>query len=280
MNLPEPKYEVTDDGKHRYSIRHPDGTMQGPLVSVTKVIGILDKPALIGWAAREAAAYFKAEMLRKGRGALDPQMLEAIAKDAAMAHKRKAETAADLGTRLHDIYEAIVKGQEPSEVPPECVEPIRAFKEYRLQSDVEVVATEVAVASAEYGFGGRIDFVGYSESRGGWGIGDYKTSSGFYGNEYAIQAGGGYAIGLSEMYGVEVKWAEIARFSKKPPFESEGRPVTEMDAAKRLFLLLLEAGKVNSYPMIGSPTFSSAGQIPVAAGAPATKTKSAKKATW
>lgn len=262
MRLPEPKYKVSAED-HKYAILLPNGKSMGPLKSVTTVLdSAVPKPALIGWAAREASAFFKAEILRLGARALDVATLEQIAKEAAGAHRRKAKDAADLGTRCHNIFEAIVKGQEPADLPPELVEPAAAFKSYRLKSDVEIVATELAVASLEHRAGGRLDFIGYSPSRGGWGIGDYKTSSGFYGNEYAYQAGGGYAIMVEEMYGIEIKWAEIARFSKKPPYESEARPVTDVRAAIAGFLECLACARRHEVPLIGEPLFASTGAAP------------------
>jgi len=269
MKLPEPKYAVTDDN-HRYTIRLPNGKEIGPLLSVTKALGVLAKEALIGWAAREAAGYFKTELLRLGRAALTPETVEQIAKDAAGAHRRKAKDAADLGSACHDAFEAIILGREPENIPAELAEPVAAFKRYRLQSDIEIVATELSVASAQHRFGGRVDFLGYSTTRGGWGIGDYKTSSGFYGNEYAYQAGGGYACAVEEMWGVKIVWAEIVRFSKKAPFESEARPVTDIDSAKAGFLTALQMARSNEIKLIGAPTFTSAGSP---ASAPAAKSK-------
>ena len=256
MKLPQPKYTVTDV-KHRYSIALPNGDVVGPLVSVTKVLSVLNKEALIGWAARESASYFKTELLRLGSRALTPETLGQIAKDAAGAHRRKAKDAADLGTKCHDIFEAIIQAKEPEAVPEELAEPARDFKRWRMQSDIELVGLELPVASLEHRFGGRLDAVGYSPTRGGFGIVDYKTSSGFYGNEYAYQVGG-YACALAEQYGVEVAWAEIVRFGKKPPYDSEGRPVSDMTAAVRGFLTAAEMTRLNGVPIISKPTFSTA----------------------
>lgn len=275
MNLPQPKYTVTDVN-HRYSIALPSGETIGPLKSVTSILNVLAKEALIGWAAREAAGYFKAELLRLGSRALDVATLEQISRDAAQAHRRKAKDAADLGTACHDAFEAIIKGLELPAYPKELEEPVAAFKRYRLQSDIEVVATELAVASAKHHAGGRLDFLGYSESRGGWGIGDYKTSSGFYGNEYAYQAGGGYALMVEEMYGIEIKWAEVVRFSKRPPYESEARPVLDIRAAMSGFLAALDIVRSNEIKLIGAPTFTSAGVTPAANDVAAKAKKAAR----
>lgn len=259
MKLPSPRYTVTAVN-HKYTINMPDGTTIGPLQSVTGVLGIIDKPALKGWAARMAAQYFKTEILRLGRGALDPAVLEQIATDAQKAHTKFAKDAADLGTACHDAFEAIILGKELVSYPKELEEPIAAFKTYRLQSDIEVVATELMVASAKHRAGGCLDFLGYSKARGGWGIGDYKTSSGFYGVEYALQAGGGYALMVEEQYGIKISWSEIVRFSKKPPYESEARPVTDIAASMAGFLQALDLTRTTKMPLIGAPTFESAGK--------------------
>ena len=256
MKLPPPKYQVTADQKHKYTIQKPDGSLIGPLISVTTICDLLNKPALKGWAARMASDYFKAELLRLGKSALTPDALDKIANAAKTAYARTAKDAADLGTACHAIFEAILKGQEPEQIPPELAEPARDFKRWRLSTDIEIVAMELAVASLAYRYGGRVDAVGYSEQRGGWGIVDYKTSSGFYGNEYAYQGGGGYAHALEEQYGVKVKWCDIIRFGKKEPYDSEGRPVTNIDSAREAFLLLARFVPFEKQELIGAPTFT------------------------
>lgn len=272
MKLPQPKYTVTDDN-HRYSIALPTGEIVGPLKSVTTILSVIDKPALKGWAARMSAEHFKKEILRRGAAALTPEALESIAKDAAKAHTVFAKDAADLGSACHDAFEAIIKGAELETYPEQLEEPIKAFKTWRLGpgADIEIVDTETAVASLEYRAGGRLDAIGYSEKRGGWGIVDYKTSSGFYGNEYAYQVGGGYALMVEEMFGIEVKWGEIIRFGKKPPYDSEGRPVASMQDAQQGFLHALGLVRYNELKLIGAPSFTSTSTpAPKKAAAPKT----------
>lgn len=272
IKLPDPRYNVTAIN-HKYTINMPDGSTVGPLQSVTGVLGIIEKPALRGWAARMAAQYFETEILRLGARALDAATLRQIASDAQKAHTKFAKDAADLGTACHDAFEAIILGRELESYPKELEEPIKAFKNYRLQSDIEVVSTELMVASAKHKAGGCLDFLGYSASRGGWGIGDYKTSSGFYGNEYAYQAGGGYALMVEEQYGIKISWSEIVRFSKKPPYESEARPVTDIAASMAGFLLALELTRSTKTNLIGAPTFTSAGVAPAPVAPTKAKTK-------
>ncbi|MCX5786078.1 MAG: PD-(D/E)XK nuclease family protein [Elusimicrobia bacterium] len=254
MKLPNPKYTVSDVN-HKYSILLPSGETIGPLKSVTSILGIIAKPALIAWSAREAANYFKTELLRLGRTALDPAMLDQIAKDAAGAHRRKANDAADLGSKCHEIFQAIIQGKEPEMIPNELVEPTLDFKRWRMQSDIEIVALELPVASLDYRFGGRLDAVGHSKTRGGFGIVDYKTSKSLeYGNEYSYQVGG-YAAALREQYGIDVVWGEIVRFGKTAPFTSESRAVTDLPAATAGFLSAVALTKSGDVQLIGEQSF-------------------------
>lgn len=275
IKLPKPNYTVTDDN-HKYTILLPVGTTLGPLISVTKALGVIDKPALKGWAARMSADHFKTEILRLGAKAINAKELDRIHAESKAAHTKFAKDAADLGSACHNAFEAIILGKELETYPPELKEPIAAFKDWRLGpgSDIEIVDTETAVASLKYKAGGRLDAIGYSESRGGWGIVDYKTSSGFYGNEYAYQVGGGYALMVEEMFGIEVAWGEIIRFGKKPPYDSEGRPVVDMEICKQGFLHALGLIRCNEMKLIGLPSFVSAGKP-----AETTKPKGAKKAS-
>jgi len=255
--LPKSKYTVSED-KHKYTIIMDDGNKIGPLKSVTGILRILAKEALIGWAAKESANFFKTEILRMGRGALNAETLDAIAEQAKGAHRRIAKDAADLGTACHAIFEAIMQGREPDQIPPELAEPAKDFKRWRLGTDIELVGFETPVASIQYAYGGRVDAVGYSKSRGGFGIVDYKTSSSLlYGNEYSYQVGG-YAKAFEEQYGVVAAWAEIIRFGKKPPYDSEARPVADLDTAKAGFALLAQVSKFEESKLIGEPSFSTA----------------------
>ncbi len=273
MKLPEPRYTVSDVS-HKYTIAMPDGSKVGPLKSVTGVLGIIAKPALVPWASREAANYFKTEILRLGRSALDPAMLEQISKDAANAHRKKAKDASDLGTLIHSVCEDIILGREPESIPEEIKEAVFAFKKWRLSTDIEIVSTETATASAKHKYGGRIDAVGWSKERGGFGIVDIKSSKSLlYGNEYSLQVAG-YAAAMAEQYGVDFNWAMIVRLGKAAPFSSEARPVTDMAAATEGFLAALALSRGEEHRFIGEPSFTTEASVP----APEAKAVAKKKA--
>lgn len=277
MQLPKSRYAVTDKN-HKYQIEKPDGTLVGPLRNVTGISGMLDKPALKGWAARMAADYFKAEILRLGNAALTPEALNAIAYAAKNAHAKKAKDAADLGTKCHAIFEAIIQGKEPAEIPAELAEPAKDFMRWRLSTDIELVGLEVGVASLFHLYGGRIDAVGYSQKRGGFGIVDYKTSSGFYGNEYAYQCGG-YAQAFEEQYATKIKWIEIVRFGKAPPYDSEARPVVDLPKAIEGFLRLKDVAVIEREELIGAPSFTTSQERAEEANAKAKAQPKVKKVT-
>lgn len=251
MKLPEPKYKVIEPKPHCYVIELSDGSTIGPLDSVTKVTGIMDKPALVNWSAREAASYFK-RAIEDSNYVIAPEKLEAIAKVAATAHRMKSQEAKDLGTAAHDIFHGIVEGKDVV-IPYELQAPSKRFSEWYIKSGIEIVATELIVANKLLKYGGRLDAIGYRDGK--WGIVDYKTSSGFYGNEYAYQVGG-YADAVEAQYGIRVSWAEIARFSKKEPFDCEVRPVTNMAAAMDGFRALREALRLNKDNLLAEVTFS------------------------
>jgi hypothetical protein len=236
IKLPKPRYEVTDDN-HKYTIAMPDGSRrsgrsspsprpQRPRQARAQGLGRPHGAGLL----QEGDPPPRARGAQRRRSSRSPRTPQ-------KAHTVFAKDAADLGSACHDAFEAIILGKELETYPPSSRSrspPSRTGA--WAGSDIEIVDTETRRRLAEHKAGGRLDAIGYSESRGGWGIVDYKTSSGFYGNEYAYQVGGGYALMVEEMFGIEVKWGEIIRFGKKPPYDSEGRPVAGMAEAKQGFL--------------------------------------------
>ena len=83
------------------------------LTGVTSIIGVLAKPALIGWAARMAVEYiqdFFKEGVTKAEGItvkalLDGDTWERVCADAKSAHTKKKEAAGTHGTSAHSLVE-------------------------------------------------------------------------------------------------------------------------------------------------------------------------------
>lgn len=142
-------------GNHRYQRYNPITDKWDYLASVSSVLRMLDKPALLGWAAKLGATTG------------DP-----------MAHVKHRDEAADSGNVLHASIERECHALMGDVVgpPPELSETeAMAFARWcQWAADVQLrpVAVEVIVASA-IGFAGRLDFLGWVN--GVFTLADWKT---------------------------------------------------------------------------------------------------------
>jgi hypothetical protein len=172
-----PALAVPVRGKGRH-YRHPE---TGDLVpSVTNVIGCLDKPALIGWAAREVAAAAwdaRHSLTRIPDRDMAVDMLKA-------APYKKRNRAADVGTLVHAVAEALAS-DSPLPVFGNVEAPyLDAFLAFVADHDVKFHAVEVTVFHSEHRYAGTYDFLADVDGRRV--IGDHKTGSGIY-PEVALQ---------------------------------------------------------------------------------------------
>ena len=172
---------LTRDGRHRYSWA---GSPEMP--SVTTILGIKDKPALVPWAKRETAAC----AIRN----LDvlTRMVEHGGPEAAVDWLKKIpdyrrDTSANLGSAVHAAAEAIGRGE-----PLEVDEAVRPFVAAYRRDFLEVfrpkfLAVEAMVCSLRYEYGGTAD--AFVEIDGETWLIDYKTGSGVY-PDTALQLAG------------------------------------------------------------------------------------------
>ena len=259
--LPTPKYIVLDpEGKHRYQIWEENaGCLAGDLDSVTGVLNVINKPALVNWAAGAACDLIKAELL----GALDQNVrISAEWIDSVVAAGRKRpkqikDQAADVGSQAHAAFEGFLKGETLMIAVPEIKDMVGELEKWHAQSKTTIVATELPVGSLLHRFGGRIDAIGWRDGK--WGLPDWKTSSGIY-PEMALQVAGGYAIAIEEQYGIKIEWADIVRFSKKAPWGMEIKPVVDMAAAKRGFFAAMALQRELGAQLLGEATYSTFAQ--------------------
>lgn len=142
------------------------------LPGVTSVLQLLNKPALLGWAAKIAAEETASAILDGG-----------IHRDGAIeigrkAHLKKRDKAADLGTRAHDLVEHHYKVAAPI-VDVSTSDGARVHGSYSrvvdhfFRTKTIVAASEVAIVDKDLGFGGTIDFVLVRDGKRF--IGDLKT---------------------------------------------------------------------------------------------------------
>lgn len=181
-----------DAKEHNYYL---DGK---PLTGCTTILGVLAKPALIQWAANQAAgASFNAsvqpEALEEFRK-LSPSNLDfstevcreldkfSFFKEARTAHAKKRDKAAEQGTDLHALVEEYVKdciqlnsGNAISNwgMAEEKYEPIKKFILWSIHNSITFIASEQKLYSKELWVAGTADLV--FEMDGKRFIGDVKT---------------------------------------------------------------------------------------------------------
>ena len=176
-----PALGLVRDARHRYSWNG------GPWYpSVTTVLAIKDKPALVGWAKRETAA-----CAIRNLGVLE-RMVQSGGPQAAIDWLKKIpdfqrDTAADLGTQVHAMAEAIGRGEL---LPLE--EPLRPYLVAYRRDFLDLfaprfLAVEAMVCSERYEYGGTAD--AFVEIAGEIWLLDYKTGSGVY-PDAALQLAG------------------------------------------------------------------------------------------
>lgn len=158
--LPNGEVVYYRDPSHRYWWLTEEG--KRPLVSVSSVLGVLDKPALIHWAWN---------LGREGRDFRD--------------ERNKASTR---GTSVHDAAELLATTGKPpklADFPEDDRGYVQALASWWLTVRPTVIATEVIVASLEHGYAGRFDLL--CEIDGKRCLRDYKTSRSIHAVEMFAQ---------------------------------------------------------------------------------------------
>lgn len=155
-------------------------TLDGQLVpGVTTICGVLDKPALVTWAARETAAYADDNWARLSE-MRSADRIAALEK-ARFQTNRKATTK---GTRIHAMAEQLAHGKEVT-VPVEIRPQVEAVARFLDQWEWETVVTESPVANTSYRYAGTADAVLHNDRFGNVLL-DWKTGKGIY-DEVALQ---------------------------------------------------------------------------------------------
>lgn len=200
-----------DSNRHRYVWVEENRVIK----SVTSVLKVISKPALINWAANMAASHI-AEQLDAGV-AYDELELAAIIQGGRKAHYRKKVDAGDLGTFLHRWVEDYINGKNPGmPVNPQLKESVLKFLIWVKKHDVKFLLAEQVVFSRKYEYCGTTDFI--CSIDGELFIGDLKTSKGIY-KEMLIQAAA-YRMARNEEYPQENYAGQlIVRIGKDGTFE-------------------------------------------------------------
>lgn len=206
MNEQTPSRYETENGQRFYTIEELRGR---PLVSVTTITGIIDKPGLVGWSARMAVEFIQSEILdqleqRKITIAdLRKADVKNLVQDAKDYHKQLKEEAGDRGTRVHKFIEEFVaatlvgESEDPFgsglpvvEAGRDIADQVERFIKWWLENDVVPIFQEKTVWSVDGGgYAGTLD--AYWRVNGSHYIIDIKTSKGLW-PEHEMQLAGYY----------------------------------------------------------------------------------------
>jgi hypothetical protein len=169
------------DASHRYWLLEKDGPRTA-VPSVTGVLKVLDKPALVGWAERvgieSAVTLMRSGAVGDGVAVSD---VPAMVRSYGLGADAQKKAGGDRGTAIHDalrIYCA--QGDVPNVLDFE--EPVRPYVQglcrWLLQAAPKPVMVEAIVGSLEHGFAGRFDLL--ADIAGRRMLVDLKTSKSVY----------------------------------------------------------------------------------------------------
>jgi len=176
-----------------------------PVPGVTTLCGLLNKPALVGWAGKlctEAA-------WRVGREGGDmPKWTELL--------YGTRDAAASAGTLVHELFDAYLRGHALPEIPDTEVgaaarNGFENAKRWLDGSALEIEAYEKPLVSAAYRYGGTPDALAMSAD-GIIALCDWKTSAGVYA-EMAVQMAA-YRQLLREAADTVAHGVHLVRFSR------------------------------------------------------------------
>lgn len=186
-----------------------------PVRAVSKILGILDKPALKQWAANcavEAVSHSLWETLQENGPPLCMADIEDACKAARTAYLRVSKEATDIGSQVHAFCEQVlIEGDAPLPANPKAAKGAQAFLNWLDQHTIESVEVEQIVMSRQWYYAGTPDYLGFVD--GEFVVLDFKTSSNYY-PEMKLQCAA-YAIAYSEESGQEINTGWIIRLDKK-----------------------------------------------------------------
>lgn len=142
----------TDRGRFYRNRNHSDLK----LISVTTALKILDKPALVPWAAKMVAEEFMAQLPAAVRASRSKATREAFLKDIKGSPYAKRDAAANRGTDVHTAAEAHILGK-PHDVDDVIAPYVAQLVEAIETLGLEFEASEATVANPEIGYAGTGD---------------------------------------------------------------------------------------------------------------------------
>jgi hypothetical protein len=235
-----------NEATHRY---YYDGKQ---MTGVTTILGVIAKPQLIKWAADMAVDYILEH--RSGKDTeydddfnpkednieVNPLTLE----EARTAYAKKRDTAADLGTKIHEEVEQFIQCRMNGlDYFPEN-DQVKHFIDWADKYKVEFLDSEVQVYSKRYFVAGTYDFSCMIDGKKY--MGDLKTGNALY-PEYFYQCAA-YRMMALEMGQSDFSGSILVRVGKDGKFnEDEDVIISEsFTDEKNAFLAALKLYRTNA----------------------------------
>lgn len=201
---------------------------------VTSIIGkVLDKPALVAWAARETAAFADEHWERLSRMRSADRL-----KELEQARFRTNKAAVVRGNRLHEFGQKVA-AEGAAAVPLEYREAAEAYARFLDRWQLEPLCLETPVCNTEYRYGGTLDAIMRTPKLGTI-LMDVKTGSGVY-SETALQ--------LAAYRYADVRLTEIPQRGPRGgvlPSTWQEEPMVDVDAC---YVAHVQANDVELVPL-------------------------------
>ena len=215
-----------EEKSHTYTL---DGK---PLTGITTVLSVIEKKALIQWAANMAVDYIKE---------MGPQFVTDwvnvhkadfanLLEEARTAHIRKRDSAAQKGTDTHALVEqyilSCIEAFDGVPVLKQEIDPTRPFEEWALKENIRFIAAEKRMYSKELWIAGTADFI--FEKDGKTYIGDIKTYKKLWDRVPMFQCAG-YGLMFQEMTGKHIDGYVVFNLPKERKFNEDADVVWSYD---------------------------------------------------
>jgi PD-(D/E)XK nuclease superfamily protein len=224
------------------------------LPSVTAILGAVNKPALIPWAAKQeremvySAVRSLINDVEVKRGNFMLSLEYAVGREKA--HSKELSKAATIGSEAHSRIEWHLRNELKQATGPEpqindkALWAFMAWEDWRKAANLSVSLVEEVVWSKRYGYAGTLDFAGQidHESERLHVVADNKTGARVYKEAHLQIAAYGHA--LVEMQHADVMPAgcivRLPKTEEDPAFEVVVISPEDMTANHKVFLNVLE----------------------------------------
>lgn len=224
---------------HRY---YADEKGKTQYTGVTTVLGVIAKPALVGWAANQACDYIEKNFPTAEQLFEKPTIFTELIKEARTAWRKKRDKAADSGTNVHETLEGMIKdaiakdGYLPETKSEE--KQIQHFINWAVENKVKFLECEKVLYDKENFIAGTAD--GVLEMDGKKYVYDIKTGKGVY--QEAWWQMGAYRMMLEKMGHDNFHGSLIIHLPEKGELKTYER--YDIDTDKEAFMCALRLYRI------------------------------------